>query len=156
MAVRGHDFLRLLPRISFQLTECHGCSTVNSVKQSSARTVLTGILLLSWLMDTVTCSARTPRAGSTGCFSASRDSDQPAAGLPGVARRRLAPPPLVSILCRMLERPCRTNPDLKHIWQWLLPDTPLPTCGTNRKDEDTCKDAAGADNLGPQHTAHAR
>ena len=59
-------------------------------------------------------------------------------------------PPPVSILCRMVERPCRTNSDLKHIWQWLLPDTPLPTCGTNRKDEDTCKDAAGADNLGPQ------
>jgi len=51
MAVRGHDFLRLLPRISFQLTECHGCSTVNSVKQSSARTVLTGILVLSWLIE---------------------------------------------------------------------------------------------------------
>ena len=29
----------------------------------------------------------------------------------------------------------------------LLPDTPLPTCGTNRKGEDTCKEP---DNLGPQ------
>ena len=50
MAIRGHDFLRLLPRISFQFTECHGCSTVNSVKQSSARTMLTGILVLRWLI----------------------------------------------------------------------------------------------------------
>ena len=50
MAVRGHDFLRLLPRISFQFTECHGCPTVNSVKQSSARTVPTGISVLSWLI----------------------------------------------------------------------------------------------------------
>ena len=85
-----------------------------------------------------------------GCLSTSRDSDQPAAVLHAFARGLWRFPPPVSILCRMVERPCRTNSDFKHIWQWLLPDTPLPTCGTNRKDEDTCKDAAGADNLVPQ------
>ena len=69
---------------------------------------------------------------------------------PRVCAWPLARSPASIHTCRMVERPCRTNSDLKHIWQWLLPDTPLPTCGTNRKDEDTCKDAAGADSLGSQ------
>ena len=147
MAVRGHDFLRLLPRISFQLTECHGCSTVNSVKQSSARTVLTGILVLSWLIE-YWPERPEPDRWAVSLRRGTRISRR--AGVHAFARGLWCASPPAFILCRMVERPCRTNPDLKHIWQWLLPDTPLPTCGTNRKDEDTCKDAAGADNLGPQ------
>jgi len=33
----------------------------------------------------------------------------------------------------MAKRPCRTNTDLKRIWQLLLPDLPLPACGTEEK-----------------------
>jgi hypothetical protein len=30
----------------------------------------------------------------------------------------------------MVDRPCRTDTDLKGIWRLLLPGTPLPSCET--------------------------
>jgi hypothetical protein len=30
----------------------------------------------------------------------------------------------------MMGRPCNPNSDLKRLWQFLLPNTPFPQCGT--------------------------
>jgi len=30
----------------------------------------------------------------------------------------------------MASRLCKPDADLKHIWRMLLPDTPMPACGT--------------------------
>ena len=30
----------------------------------------------------------------------------------------------------MTGRPCKPDADFTRLWQWLLPDTPVPVCGT--------------------------
>jgi hypothetical protein len=42
----------------------------------------------------------------------------------------------------MANRPCKPDADLKQIWQRLLPDTPMPACGTGASgDADASKSA---------------
>ena len=42
----------------------------------------------------------------------------------------------------MAKRPCKADTDLKRIWQLLLPDTPLPACGTQENaDADAGENA---------------
>ena len=46
----------------------------------------------------------------------------------------------------MANRPCRTDGDLKRLWQLLLPDTALPACGTREKaSADADENAAPPD-----------
>jgi len=35
----------------------------------------------------------------------------------------------------MIGRPCKPDPDLKWLWQTLLPGTPLPACGMPEKSD---------------------
>jgi hypothetical protein len=47
----------------------------------------------------------------------------------------------------MADRPCRTDADLKQIWQLLLPGTPLPACDApensiGEAQQETREDAA--------------
>ena len=32
----------------------------------------------------------------------------------------------------MPQRPCKPDADMKRLWQTLLPDTPMPACGTGK------------------------
>jgi hypothetical protein len=42
----------------------------------------------------------------------------------------------------MAKRPCNAGTDLKRIWHLLLPDTPLPACGTEENaDADAGENA---------------
>ena len=34
----------------------------------------------------------------------------------------------------MANRPCKPDADLKHLWQMLLPDMPMPNCETRAGD----------------------
>jgi hypothetical protein len=50
----------------------------------------------------------------------------------------------------MSERPCRPDADVKWLWQTLLPDTPLPTCGMANDEPPAII------NDEPDRNAHAR
>ena len=47
----------------------------------------------------------------------------------------------------MATRPCKPDADVKRIWQWLLPDAPLPACGT-AEDADERATPPGAAHAG--------
>lgn len=42
----------------------------------------------------------------------------------------------------MANRPCRTDADLKRLWQLLLPDTPAPACEAPENSVDEARDNA--------------
>jgi hypothetical protein len=39
----------------------------------------------------------------------------------------------------MASRPCKPSSDTKDLWQWLLPQTPFPACGTGEEDAGETK-----------------
>ncbi len=41
---------------------------------------------------------------------------------------------------RMAQRPCRTNADLKRLWQFLLPETPMPACSSKDGAEEDVRE----------------
>jgi hypothetical protein len=44
----------------------------------------------------------------------------------------------------MANRPCRTDADLKRLWQLLLPGTPAPACDAPENSADGARDNAAA------------
>jgi hypothetical protein len=42
----------------------------------------------------------------------------------------------------MANRPCRTDADLKRLWQLLLPGTPAPACNAPENSVDEARDNA--------------
>ncbi len=42
----------------------------------------------------------------------------------------------------MTGRPCKPDADFTRLWQWLLPDTPVPVCGTGGDAANTPNEPA--------------
>jgi hypothetical protein len=53
----------------------------------------------------------------------------------------------------MANRPCKPDADVKRIWQWLMPDTAFPACGT--QDDAAARDSAKPADQ-PRQDAEAR